>query len=566
MSDRVIARGLLFASAPRAMTSTDKSRAPRAPLRAVDWRFLLPDPPGSRFEHLVLLGGTAELAARALEVGLAGRISHNISGSASADAVVVLHRARVPLRDAARCLSPGGVLYYEVDRLASGFRRFAPERIRQALHEAGLSGVALYAVMPDFRDPRMYLPLDVAAPLRWYVDTRSDAFTLRQLLVRKGLRAATGLDGRRFARFAPRIALTAVAGETRPSAPSVLDRAELPSELRGKHLRPVLLTHGGDRVIMLPFPADGAEPAAVLKVPKLPGFNGRTEHEQATLRTLWSRLGPALRRSVPRPLGMLRHGEVTVAVESYASGPLLSRSGERRSGLRLERLSDLQLATAWLADFHVQAQISRPAWGVTECSRWVEEPLERFRETFGLTSLEEQLFAATREYARSLDGTPLPMVLQHRDFTVWNIARRGAQLHVLDWEGARPGPALCDLLHFIPHWYETVHHAHDESARQRCFRRLLFARTRRDRFREAADEAIDRYLGRLDMSARFRPLLMVYTWVELALRRADQQQVQEEAGDDPRAGNRNFAFLAILAEHAARLFADYPADGQAVKG
>jgi aminoglycoside phosphotransferase (APT) family kinase protein len=151
---------------------------------------------------------------------------------------------------------------------------------------------------------------------------------------------------------------------------------------------------------------------------------------------------------------------------------------------------------------------------------------------------------------------PLPIVLQHRDFTVWNISRFGRELAVLDWEGCRPGPALCDLLHFVTHWYETVRHAHDEAARQRCFRRLLFEPDHGAPFCEAVHHVIARYMERLDMGRRFLPLLVVYTWVELALRRSDQQRLQEETYPDPREGNRNFGFMAILAEHAEQLFAE----------
>ena len=35
--------------------------APRASLRRVDWRFLLPHPPEGAFRHLVLLGGPRDL-------------------------------------------------------------------------------------------------------------------------------------------------------------------------------------------------------------------------------------------------------------------------------------------------------------------------------------------------------------------------------------------------------------------------------------------------------------------------------------------------------------------------
>jgi aminoglycoside phosphotransferase (APT) family kinase protein len=188
----------------------------------------------------------------------------------------------------------------------------------------------------------------------------------------------------------------------------------------------------------------------------------------------------------------------------------------------------------------------------------VAGPFEAYRQVFGVTDLEDQLFSLTRAYVTSIAGRPLPIVLQHRDFTVWNIARNGRELAVLDWEGTRPGPALCDLLHFVAHWYDTVHHAYDEAARQRCFRRLLFEPVHGDPFRKPVHDMIAGYMDRLGMDRRFLPLLLVYTWVELALRRADQQRLQEEPHSDSRVSNRYRAFVAILAQHAEQLFSDLP--------
>lgn len=528
----------------------------RAPLRAADWRFLLPHPPGGQFQLLIVLGGPASLAERIIEVGLARDVSDTIPNGRSADAVVMLHGARAELREIAGCLVPGGVLYYEVDRRSLGFLASTPERIRRSIRKAGLLPTALYAVVPDFSDHRMYLPLDVPGALRWYVTALYNAFTPWQRLAETALRAVTSLDGRRFARFAPRLAFTAVAGEHPPGPPSVLEHQALPPELQGHDLQPLLLTHGGDRVVILPFAADSMQPIAVLKVPRLPAFNGRTENEQATLHELWSRIDPAIRSGIPRPLGTVRFGEVIVSIESYARGQMLSRSSERWGASRHERVNDLRLAAAWLGEFHRQSEVSRPSWEAFESSQWVEGPLAAYRRAFGVTAEEEQLFADAREYATSLTGMPLPIVLQHRDFTVWNISRCGRELAVLDWEGSRPGPALCDLLHFVTHWYEAVRHAHDEGARQRCFHRLFFEFHRGDQFCEAGHLVIAQYMERLNMDRRFLPLLLVYTWVELGLRRLDQQRLQEEMGPDPRDGNRYLAFVAILAEHSERLFGE----------
>jgi aminoglycoside phosphotransferase (APT) family kinase protein len=102
-----------------------------------------------------------------------------------------------------------------------------------------------------------------------------------------------------------------------------------------------------------------------------------------------------------------------------------------------------------------------------------------------------------------------PIVWQHRDFTPWNVLRNsGGHLSVLDWEGARPGPALFDLLHFVSHWDEMEADAVTPEERLRAFVRGA----------PASRREIARYCERLGIDPRFVPLLMVYTRVEIALR------------------------------------------------
>src|SRR6478672_10860387 len=55
-------------------------------------------------------------------------------------------------------------------------------------------------------------------------------------------------------------------------------------------------------------------------------------------------------------------------------------------------------------------------------------------------------------HAQSIAGEAVPVVWQHRDYAVWNLARSGDELAVLDWEGARPGPPLCDMLYLATTW------------------------------------------------------------------------------------------------------------------
>src|SRR5687767_1856437 len=89
---------------------------PGLSLRAADWRFLLPPTSRGRFGHLVLLGGSSDLAALLVRLEVARRVSVALPCAEPADAVVMLAHAPESLDDAVRPLAADGVLYCEIDR------------------------------------------------------------------------------------------------------------------------------------------------------------------------------------------------------------------------------------------------------------------------------------------------------------------------------------------------------------------------------------------------------------------------------------------------------------------
>ena len=537
-------------------------RAPPAPtLRRLDWRFVLPAPAdGAPFAHLALLGaadGLEALARLAVEAGVASRASAGLPGAglptAPVDAVAALEGAD-PLAAADR-LAPGGVLWWEVRRRSpADLLTHSPERLAARLATAGLRLAGLYAVLPGFGASKAFLPLDVRGALRWYVDHLLPSPTAARRLVEGALRAGLGLDARRLARVAPHLGVVAVRGDERPA--SALGHADLPAALRAPGVRPLVFADAGNRVALLPFAADGVHPLAVLKVPKRASVNDRTEHEQAALHTIRAGLPAPLAAAIPAPLGIHRWGAVSVAHENWLPGRALLRSSGGWGTSDAERVADLRGAAAWLAEFHAAAVLERGTWDDAAVARWVEEPAARYEARFGVTAEEAGLFARLRERAREARGVPFALVWQHRDYNVWNVVRDGARVGVIDWEGARPGPPLCDLLHFAVHWHEAGRHLRDETS-QRAGLRALFLEppAHRNPLARAAHEALAAYMTRVGLDARLLPVLLCYTWVELALRRADQQTDMGERPADPRAGNRNFAFIDVLAAGADRLFA-----------
>ncbi|MFL6200704.1 MAG: glycosyltransferase [Thermoanaerobaculia bacterium] len=456
----------------RRMMGERTTRTPGTTRTTADWRFLLP---ARTFRHLVLLGGSSGMAEQL--AGMAERVSE--APAAGADLVAVLQGAGISPAEAASCLAPGGWLYWEsAERRSLRSPWAVPGRAIARLRACGLQVAGVWAVWPSFERQEAYVPTEALA---WFGRNLHPSRAIGTAL------RVMPMKGAVLTRF---FAIMAVAGPVE-DAP-----------------RPVLLSHGAERVILLPFPPD-----RVLKVPRHPAFNGKTLREQEVLAQVRSRLDAETARAVPEPRGTERHGEAVAFVESYAPGRSLILTGGKES--------DLRLAAEWLTRFHLQTLLRREPWD----GREVEESFAAFRLCVGAglaparegvnpspTSLklkEEALFELALDRSKELRGLPFPIVWRHRDFTPWNLLRdRRGRLSVLDWEGAQPGLALCDLLHFVSHWDELAAGAVAPQARLRAF--SLGA--------PASRRQVTRYCERLGIDPRFIPLLLVYTRVEIALR------------------------------------------------
>jgi aminoglycoside phosphotransferase (APT) family kinase protein len=298
------------------------------------------------------------------------------------------------------------------------------------------------------------------------------------------------------------------------------------------------------------FERVGGEPVAIVKVPRLPVFNGRTANEQQVLSWLARTLDTRLRDTVPEPLGLVAYRGLDVAIEYFRPGTPIWRSIRQWRRSLDSKVSDLRAAACWLADFHRQTEISRSPWGVDEATRWVNAPLEAYQHAFGVTAAEQALFARARSYAATLGGTPFPIVWQHRDFKPNHVLRTGRSVAVIDWEGGRAGPALCDLIHFVVHWHAGVRGVSGFSG----LSALFFDVHPADDLSRAVNDVIDVYSRALGIDDRVFPVLLLYTCVELVLRRAEQQRLQGQATEDRRAANRNFELVDVLARHADELF------------
>jgi len=525
------------------------------PLRRMDWRFMLPGSCSGRIRKLVLLGGPAGLGERILETGFAETVVGALPRNPTADAVVVLEGPQPRAADIMKALLPGGVVYWEVSRRRGGLWRSSPGRLRRELRAAGATIEGVFAALPNLRNPRALVPMEEPGALAWFVRTLFPPSSPARWPLEKAALLLGGGFRLPIARLAPAFVITA-SRDAAPSSPAVLAKATLPGIDDATRLRPLMLVDDGNRLVMLPFAPGGRQPIAVLKIPKLPAFNDRTINESEMLSRLRPLLDARLRNDVPEPLARFSHDTLVVAVEGYLGGESLDRSTGRWGGPMHRKVDDLSRAAQWLSRFHRQVLIAREPWRHGQIRELVDDPLRSYEHAFGLTPDEQRLAARARAYAREMSSdVELPITWIHRDFNVWNVFRFDDRIRVIDWEGCRPGPALCDLLHFSAPWFQISQRLRTQEERLLGFERMLFGPAGRNRASLGARVAIRRYMEDLQLDLRLLPVLLTYTWLELALRRADQQALQGGRAADARAGNHFVPHVAVLARHADLLFA-----------
>jgi len=497
------------------------------PLRLFDWRLLLRGPGEAPFEHLLIAGGTEDLAQAAEAAGIARRATRWPLHEGLADGIAIFRDFLGDPAAVAGRLAAGGALYCE------------PRSSLSWVARSGLQDVRLYWAAPGRGQPRAYVPLTTAG-LSWLLRNGAEPLELRATL--RAI-AAKLLAGRGIA--LPEVALTARAGEDRSGAELSLWRGHLERQVGVGLLTPGGLDRSG--VAQIVFEGGDSRPGHVLKARRSPQFNGLVEDEHRVLEALQAELPRSLARSVPKPLRLEREGDYLLSLQTYAPGPSLAASTAAWYASRRQQLRGLRLVSRWLAGVHRGTQQGIATWDAHARAEWIDRPLSLCRQLSG--QAEQELFARTQGAAEALDGLACPLVRQHNDLDPWNIHLSGSQISVLDWERSRPGPALTDLLHFVSIWYSLALKV-PRSAQLAAIADLFIPTGSGERqLVSAVQQEITSYLGVMSMDARFVPVLLVATLADQAVQRA-----LSAAPGDARSINRQAGYLKALAPQAEELF------------
>ena len=528
---------------------------PHGSAREADWRFLLPCAEGGMFDHLLLIGGSSGLGAHVADLGIARRVTPRLADARSgqgrldggpADLVVVLADANVTIDSLAPHIAERAVIYWEIDRRQPGRRMVTPRRTMRALAAHGFETAAAYWVKPGFPRRDMYLPFGRRGALRWYLDTVYRATSPARRVLKRAMHGLAHSEAG-FAAAVPCFAITAVRGmAARP--PAVVDTCVA----GGDAIAPVLLATGEadwNRLVFLLFEADADRPTAVLKLPRAFAFNSAVEREHAVLRDISAMLPAPLLSSIPSST-LVRIGELSVTAETCVIGTsVASRSGPGAAGA----LDDLRSAAAWLTNFHRETRR-----GHADAADWVAQELagrlcREYTALFGLTSRERRLFDAAL-HSVDIDAGDLPIVWQHADFGPWNIYREGAHVSVIDWEGARRGPALADLLYFVSHWGAAVRGCETGSDRVRHFESLFCGQMPADTIGRAIYAELLDYMRAVDVPPALLPHVLLYLVVEQAMERGRRLEMTGARASRDIAANEYIGKIDALARHADVLF------------
>ncbi|HEX2175491.1 MAG TPA: phosphotransferase [Nocardioidaceae bacterium] len=508
--------------------------------RSLDWRFLLPPGDGRPFGVLRLLAGDPCVAGRVAGLGLARETVTTSDDDRPVDALIALGGRPDAVLRAARTVRPGGVLYCHVDRLDRRTLRWSPRRYREALQALGFD-TAVYWRRRQAGKDTLFVPVDFAAPGPWFVEEAMGDRRPARRMVRTVLRLLMRGDGRHLALLAGRYAVVGVArtSSQHPAGSAALTPAVVLTDQ--DQPRPSIVLARGEgawsRVVFLVFDPQGEQPSLVVKVPRKPEHNYATEREHRTLATLGDLLqGDDLAATVPRSLGVRYWAGLAVGTETFVPGRPLA-FGSRADGH--DDTARLHRAVGWLIDLHRATRAGEVDLSSADAALLDE----RLLDVMGLHGL-----ARSRVQRLLLPETAppatVPLVWQHCDLTPRNMRWDGFRHSVVDWEAARVGPALCDLLYLLLHW-SWPGGVPFGSAPQRVFDEV-FAITGNEPA-ERAQRQVRRYCDALGVAPHLVPVLLAAMLGQQALDRVER--ISDSGGDPVQDDN---VYAALLQSVLAR--------------
>ena len=163
------------------------------------------------------------------------------------------------------------------------------------------------------------------------------------------------------------------------------------------------------------------------------------------------------------------------------------------------------------------------------------------------------MFDGVRHCIDGLGDETLPLVWQHADFGPPNLYLDNEKVSVIDWETARRGPALQDLLYLVADWTAAVTGRTSDLDAHDNFRSLYCSDASRGRFFDSVHREIAEYMRRVGVAPSLFHVLLVFTFVDKALERMRRLSALGSPSAESREANRFVACIEMLAAHDAAL-------------
>lgn len=509
---------------------------PAAVVQRLAFRALLPVERPSR--RLVLLGASSDVVRAVRASDPSTEVDDHLGSPGTADIVVVLSDSdatvdRADAADVVRELSSDGVVWWETDRRRRGQRVQTPNRVTKALLQHGLAVEATYGIRPEPARPEWYVPLGHPGTLSWFLDNLYVPRTTRQMATEAMLRLVS--------RLGPRVVSVSV-----PFHAVVARRLDSRERSSAQMAPRALVAHGGERAILFGFGDGLAAPDVVAKVAAGAAARPSLVAEHEATSEVRRHVGAPLDDTIPASSIVTDHHGASL-VQSVMGG----RSSARVLGSRLvsfdAKVAHLHAVVRWIGDLHSHPIDADHRWDRCDVQA-IAATLCSFENVFTVSKRERLLFDHTLTAAVDLVGRRVPMVWEHGDLTPWNVVMDGDTVRIVDWELARVGWPLADVLRFTDQWHAAVCRAHAVDQRAEARHAIVRPVVSNRPATAVVRAAIDGYTRRLGLPPELEDVLHVACLAELALRQDDKARRRGREDSGNRSTNPPATTIAHLAD------------------
>lgn len=318
--------------------------------------------------------------------------------------------------------------------------RESSRRIHRKMQIVGQQVTAEYSVLPDWRNPKWFVPRDRIMGLSYMPRIMSPT----RLIARMGMEVFKMLRNIGYEQFLfpSRVIITQKSSSTAITSPlnNSYDLYQLCNEIE-KFVKPGIMftgQYGPHQNFTLEMLRNDNQSIAYVKFGHKEYSNKFLKHEHSILENL----GPLLPATVKIPVSLgirtLKISGDTVHIQKKLEG---GKPVKGISSLIVQALSDLFVKTR-----------QRDMVSVDQYGRMICKTLERMKEMnlsseYSTICTNVILFVA--DIGNRLHSTKIPLSLSHGDFTRWNIRADSDVIYVIDWEEAAMRPPGYDLLSFL---------------------------------------------------------------------------------------------------------------------